>query len=69
MPLKVEEHAIDLYRANSEDRQGRMWRYLAYGPFASFEDYLAEMQKWTEEDWRIHAIIDAITCRAVGLAN
>jgi RimJ/RimL family protein N-acetyltransferase len=69
MPLDVEKHALDLYRANSVDKEGRMWTYLAYGPFLSFEDYLAEMNKWLKESWQIHAILDASTEHVLGLAS
>ena len=39
VPLEPERYAADLYAANNEDREGRMWTYLASGPFSSFEDY------------------------------
>jgi RimJ/RimL family protein N-acetyltransferase len=67
--LNIEKHAMDLYRANSEDTEGRMWTYLHYGPFANFQDYLAQMINWSREDWHIHAIVDARTGRAEGLAS
>jgi RimJ/RimL family protein N-acetyltransferase len=69
VPLEVEKHAPDLYRANSEDKEGRMWTYLAYGPFSNFKDYLVEMNRWLNEDWHIHAILDATTGQAQGLAS
>jgi hypothetical protein len=31
-PLDPERHARDLHAANSEDRDGRMWTYLPWGP-------------------------------------
>jgi RimJ/RimL family protein N-acetyltransferase len=68
--LDPERHAAELYAANSEDKEGRMWSYLAYGPFSSFEDYLAKMnQSWLKEDWHIHAIIDERNGLASGLAS
>ena len=69
VPLDIEQHAHDLYQANIEDKEGRMWTYLMYGPFRNFEDYLAQMNKWLSEDWCIHAILDWKTGRAVGLAS
>ena len=69
VPLNIEQHAMDLYQANSKDAEGRMWTYLGYGPFTTFEHYLAEMNRWTAEDWHIHAIISAKSCQAEGLAS
>ena len=33
-PLDVERHADKLWAANAADREGRMWTYMGYGPFA-----------------------------------
>ena len=38
--LDAERHARDLYTAFSEDRNGRMWTYLPWGPFAAFDTFL-----------------------------
>lgn len=38
-PLSVDRHAGDLWAANELDPDGRNWTYLAYGPFASFDEY------------------------------
>jgi RimJ/RimL family protein N-acetyltransferase len=43
-PLDPETHAADLYAANSEDRDGRMWTYLPWGPFADFNEYLIALR-------------------------
>jgi RimJ/RimL family protein N-acetyltransferase len=68
--LDPELHAADLYSANSEDKEGRMWSYLAYGPFSKFEDYLAKMnESWLKEDWHIHVIIGERSGLASGLAS
>jgi hypothetical protein len=37
-PLDLARHAEDLYTSYSAD-DGRMWTYLAYGPFESAEQY------------------------------
>ena len=34
-PLDPGRHAADLYAAYAEDADGRMWTYMAHGPFAS----------------------------------
>ena len=69
-PLDPERHAADLFAADSEDRDGRGWTYLPRGPYASFAPYRA----WAEaarrsEDPLCHAIIDAESGRAVGVAS
>ena len=68
--LDVERHATDLWAANSLDREERMWTYLPWGPFGGFDEYLAHMQTVApKEDPLIHAVIDADTSRAVGVAS
>jgi hypothetical protein len=37
--LEPEVHGPALFAANSEDLEGRMWTYLAHGPFESYEEY------------------------------
>ena len=37
-PLDAGRHAAELYAANSEDRDGRMWTYLPWGPYGGFDD-------------------------------
>lgn len=38
-PLHAEQHAASLHAANSCETSGRLWTYMAYGPFVSEEDY------------------------------
>src|SRR5205823_7445731 len=68
-PLDTERHAAELFAANAEDREGRMWTYLPWGPFDNFAAY----RQWAETASRIadpflHAIIDAETGQAIGAA-
>ena len=57
-----ERHARDLYDANSDDAEGRMWSYLPFGPFASFDEYLIAARSWAiKDDWQVHAIQTAGT--------
>src|SRR3954471_19183676 len=44
-PIDPDRHAEALFAANSLDLEGRMWTYLSYGPFASFEEYLDWMRR------------------------
>ena len=69
-PIDPERHAGDLHAANLQDKEGRNWTYLGYGPFAD----LASYRKWMEgtclgDDPLFHAIVDQVTGKAVGVAS
>jgi RimJ/RimL family protein N-acetyltransferase len=69
-PLDPARHAGQLHAANGDDAAGRMWTYLAVGPFADEAAYRA----WLEEvaprdDPLFHAIVDAASGGAAGLAS
>jgi RimJ/RimL family protein N-acetyltransferase len=69
-PLDKSRHAADLYRANRQDPDNRIWTYLAYGPFDSLESYLVWMDRLCcGDDPLFHAIVDAKTDKAVGVAS
>ena len=68
--LDPDVHASSLYSANALDVEGRMWTYLSYGPFATFESYRA----WLDNNCRgsdplFYAIIDKKTNKAAGVAS
>ena len=69
-PVDPVRHAADLHAANREDAEDRIWTYLSYGPFETLDDYRA----WLEatclgDDPLFHAIVDAATEKAVGVAS
>lgn len=69
-PLEPHHHAAPLYAANTLDTEGRMWTYLPYGPFDTWDTY----RTWIEAmangtDPLFHAIIDPATHRAIGVAS
>ena len=69
-PIDPARHAADLFAANAEDREGRIWTYLPYGPFAT----LAEYRAWIERDCLgddplFHAVVDGASGRALGVAS
>lgn len=69
-PLSPDEHADDLWHANAEDTDGRMWDYMSNGPFTEFAEYRA----WAEgaaasDDPLFFAIIDRATDKALGVAS
>jgi RimJ/RimL family protein N-acetyltransferase len=68
-PVDEERHARQLFDAQGDDRDGRNWTYLGVGPFdtfASYRGWLSEMA--VLEDPLLHAIIDATSGEAVGVA-
>jgi RimJ/RimL family protein N-acetyltransferase len=69
-PLEIERHAADLYEANREDPESRMWTYLSYGPFGSLEEYRSWMRATCGgEDPLFYAIAEQSTRKAVGVAS
>jgi len=67
--LDPARHARPLWEANCLETEGRMWSYLPYGPFDSFESYRTFMQeRWTGEDPLFYAILDLKSDRPIGLA-
>jgi RimJ/RimL family protein N-acetyltransferase len=59
IPLDPDRHGRDLYEANIEDVRGRMWTYLPFGPFDTFESYRAALESWVDRpDWSTYAVID-----------
>jgi RimJ/RimL family protein N-acetyltransferase len=68
--LDPERHARELFDAYSEDRDGRMWTYLPWGPYAGFDDLLtATVAGLKRENFITYAVIDAASGKAVGVAS
>lgn len=58
-PIDVERHGAELFEAISEDKEGRMWTYMAYGPFPTLEDYTGWLaQSCLGDDPLFYAIVD-----------
>jgi RimJ/RimL family protein N-acetyltransferase len=69
-PLDVARHAAELYDAYSADREGRMWTYLPWGPYAQFDEFLSATKTGLERPHFItYAVIDAAAGKAVGVAS
>ncbi len=63
-------HGDDLFAAYAEDREGRIWTYLPYGPFASREAFGAWLaERAAGEDPLFHAIVERASGRAQGVAS
>jgi RimJ/RimL family protein N-acetyltransferase len=68
--LDAARHAGPLFEANAQDRDGRSWTYLNYGPFAT----PASWREWVEQQARsddpmFWAVTDAASGRAAGVAS
>ena len=69
-PLDVELHAKSLYDAYIKDTEHRVWTYMAYGPFTSFNSYHEWLCDYcTSDDPMFHAVVDADSERALGVAS
>lgn len=68
-PLVVECHLEDVFKAFSEDSDGKLWTYMPVGPFRTIE----ELHYWMvpackTDDPLFHALIELRTGKAVGMA-
>ena len=69
-PLQPGIHAADLYQAYMEDKEHRVWTYMSYGPFHTFENYRSWLESYCAgDDPLFHAVIDQKTSRATGVAS
>ncbi len=69
-PLQPGIHAADLYQAVMEDKEHRVWTYMPYGPFYTFENYRSWLESYCAgDDPLFHAVIDQKTSRATGVAG
>jgi RimJ/RimL family protein N-acetyltransferase len=69
-PLDAQRHAAALHAAYAEDREGRLWTYLPYGPFASATDYAAWVASVQAlDDPLFFAIADPASGRPLGVAS
>jgi RimJ/RimL family protein N-acetyltransferase len=67
--LDAARHGADLFAANAGDAEGRNFTYLPQKPFADEGSYRAWLERVAAaEDPLFHAIIDADSGRAVGVA-
>lgn len=69
-PIDPARHAAALHAANAQNTDAGMWTYMAYGPFASLEDYKAWIAAaCLGDDPLFHAIVDTASGKAVGVAS
>jgi RimJ/RimL family protein N-acetyltransferase len=69
-PLDPERHAADLWAANALATEQRLWTYLPYGPFPTFDDYRAWVEASRQSSDPLYfAIVDAARGQATGVAS
>lgn len=69
-PLDPQRHGDDLYGAQADDRDGRDWTYMGYGPFPDRAAYRSWMDATCMgSDPHFVAIVDRRDGRAVGVAS
>ena len=69
-PLDPDQHAADLFVANSADVEGRSWTYLSYGPFSTLAAYLDWMtSNCLSNDPMFFAIVDRTDGLPAGVAS
>ncbi len=69
-PIDPARHAADLHAANLQDKEGRNWTYLGYGPFADLAGYRAWMDaSCLGDDPLFHAVVDQASGKALGVAS
>jgi RimJ/RimL family protein N-acetyltransferase len=67
-PLEIDRHAKDLFEAYKADTENRVWTYLAYGPFDTFDSYVDWMQRvCTGNDPMFFAVVK--DNKALGVAS
>ena len=69
-PLDANKHSTDLFAANSQDKEGKNWTYLPYGPFSTVEEY----SEWVTsisatQDPQFYAVILKSSGKPVGVAS
>lgn len=69
-PLLESAHAAGLHANHSMDADDGIWTYLAYGPFASGEEY-ADFVRWAEsrDDPLFYAIVDRKSGDPLGVGS
>lgn len=69
-PLDADAHARDLFEANRSDKEDRIWTYLPYGPFGTFETYRDWVAKTAAiKDPQFFAVVENVSGKALGIAS
>jgi RimJ/RimL family protein N-acetyltransferase len=69
-PFDPERHTTDLFDAFAQEPEGRLWTYMPYGPFPSFESFRDFMRgHFCGPDPLCHAIAEQRSGRAAGVAS
>ena len=69
-PLDPAQHAQALYTLLSSEPDARLWTYLPYGPFMTYEDFAEWIKAASQSiDPLFFAILDAATGQPVGICS
>lgn len=69
-PLNAEQHARALFDAFAHDVDGANWTYLPYGPFESYDAFLAWLTSMAAgKDPQFYTVIPTATGEPAGLAS
>jgi RimJ/RimL family protein N-acetyltransferase len=68
-PLDPAMHAESLWATNCLDSDGRMWTYVRFGPFETFEGYRSWLEERCSGPSSPYAIVDAVMGHAVGIVS
>lgn len=69
-PIKIDQHARELFNVLAIDDQGEFWTYLPYGPFDSFDEFKDCLTKTLlDNDTLLYAILDVKTQKPIGISG
>jgi RimJ/RimL family protein N-acetyltransferase len=69
-PIDVSAHGRDLFESFNADKEDRIWTYLPYGPFDSFESFKAWLEIMCQgDDPLLYAIVDKASAKALGVVG
>jgi RimJ/RimL family protein N-acetyltransferase len=69
-PLNINLHGENLFESACEDKLGKMWTYLPYGPFSNEVEYCSLFTELEfQADQQFYAIVDSKTNSALGVAG
>jgi len=69
-PVDPARHAGQLFDAYAQDRAGRIWTYLPYGPFDSAEAFARFAEEtFCGDDPLFHVVVESGTERPLGVAS
>jgi hypothetical protein len=69
VPLDPKTHAAALFEAFAADRDGRIWTYMGYGPFADHDAHAAHARAQAVSDDPLFFVVENATREPLGVAS